>query len=78
MCDLELAGICRAKSNPAVISERMCRATLTLLCLSLTLTPARGGSHEKRLVTGLLHNYQQLERPVAYENDSVPLTFGIS
>ena len=56
----------------------MCWLTLTLLSLSLSFSPVSGGSHEKRLVTSLLHNYKQLERPVAYEGDSVPLSFGIS
>ena len=54
----------------------MCWVTLTLWALSLSRVC--GGPHEKRLVTSLLHNYKQLERPVAYEGDSVPLSFGIS
>ena len=35
------------------------------------------GGHEKLLIKTLLTNYNNLERPVASENDSVPLQFGI-
>ena len=37
------------------------------------------GASEKRLIQNLLtdSNYNPLERPVASENDSVPLEFGI-
>ena len=35
------------------------------------------GVYEKLLIKNLLTNYNNLERPVASENDSVPLEFGI-
>ena len=47
------------------------------LLLSLLAHRAAAGEHEKLLIKNLLTNYNHLERPVASENDSVPLEFGI-
>ena len=50
---------------------------LLLSFLSLLHHRVSAGGYEKLLVKNLLTNYDPLERPVASENDSVPLEFGI-
>ena len=48
------------------------------LVLCLTYHPrVSAGAFEKLLIKNLLTNYNHLERPVASENDSVPLEFNI-
>ena len=57
----------------------MSRLGWSWLLLSLLHHSQRvsAGEHEKLLIKNLLTNYNHLERPVASENDTVPLEFGI-
>ena len=67
----------RSELSPDSVMSRMGRGWLLLSLLFALLHLVCAGDSEKLLIKNLLTNYNHLERPVASENDTVPLEFGI-